>query len=385
MAHDVDLLILGGGCAGLSLAMQLAQRGHRAPSTLILEQRACYLNDRTWCFWGDDTSPFAEQAAHQWTAFQVENAGQTRRLTCTDTPYRMLTAENFYRSALAAMAPLPQMHLRMASPVPTGPQYRKGRWHVETPDGPCSARSVVDTRAQRPLAPSDALMWQSFSGLEIECAQSVFDPSCVELMNFSKATSQRVGFTYVLPLSATRALVEFTVFADVPFKPEDLAMDLHSAIAQRVHGAAYTVHRLEHGILPMGLVGREAHAPSAGPGHVQVGLFAGAARPATGYAFQRIQRWAADCAHALKQGGLPIAHAQEPALRGWMDHLFLNVLRRQPALAPELFMALFAGVSTPRVIRFMGEGARLSDCAAIACALPPRPFLQQLVHRSLRP
>jgi lycopene beta-cyclase len=378
MPRDVDLLILGGGCAGLSLAMQLAQHGHRAPSTLILEQRACYVNDRTWCFWGDDTTPFAEQAAHQWAAFQVVDAGETRRLACADTPYRMLTAEQFYRSALAALAPVPQMRLHMASPVTAEPWYRAGRWHVETPDGPCSARSLVDTRAQRPLAPSDALMWQSFTGLEIECAQSVFEPSCVELMNFSGATPQRVGFTYVLPLSATRALVEFTVFAEMPFTPEDLEMDLHSAIAQRVHGAAYTVHRSEHGILPMGLMGQHAHAASAGPGHVQVGLFAGAARPATGYAFQRIQRWAAACAHVLVQGGVPIAHPQEPALRGWMDQLFLKVLRRQPALGPELFMAMFAGVSTPRVIRFMGEGARLSDCAAIACALPPRPFLRQL-------
>ena len=380
MPHDVDLLILGGGCAGLSLAMQLAQHGHRAPSTLILEQRACYLNDRTWCFWGDDATPFAQQATHQWTAFQVQNTGQTQRLACAETPYRMLTAEQFYRSALASLAPLPQMRLRMSCPVPSEPQYRKGRWHVETPDGPCSARSVVDTRAQRHDAQGDALMWQSFYGSEIECAQSVFDPSCVELMNFSKATPQRVGFTYVLPLSATRALVEFTVFADSPFKPENLAMDLHNAIAQRVHGAAYAEHRSEHGILPMGLAGRQAHAPSAGPGHIQAGLFAGAARPATGYAFQRIQRWAAACAHALVQRGLPIPHAQEPALRGWMDQLFLNVLRRQPALAPELFMSLFAGVSTQRVIRFMGEGARLSDCAAIACALPPRPFLRQLVR-----
>lgn len=380
MTDEVDLLILGGGCAGLSLAMQLAQHGHRAPSTLILEQRSCYINDRTWCFWGDDNSPFAQQASHRWDAFQVANAGQTRRLTCADTPYRMLMAEQFYHSALVALAPLPQMRLRMSSPVPAEPHYSKGLWHVETPDGPCSARSVVDTRAQRSLAKADALMWQSFYGFEIECAPSVFDPRCVELMNFSEATPQRVGFTYVLPLSSTRALVEFTVFADTPFKPEALAIDLHSAIAQRVHGAAYTVRRSEHGVLPMGLAGRHAHAPSAGPGHVVVGLFAGAARPATGYAFQRIQRWAAACARALTQGGLPIAHAQEPALRDWMDHLFLNVLRRQPALAPELFMALFAGVSTRRVIRFMGEGARLSDCAAIACALPPQPFLRQLVR-----
>jgi lycopene beta-cyclase len=84
----------------------------------------------------------------------------------------------------------------------------------------------------------------------------------------------------------------------------------------------------------------------------------------------------------MAHGGLPIGHPKEPVLRGWMDDLFLTLLRRQPALGPELFMALFAGVSTPRLIRFMGEGTRLSDCAAIALALPHRPFLRQLVRLS---
>jgi 2-polyprenyl-6-methoxyphenol hydroxylase-like FAD-dependent oxidoreductase len=40
MPSDVDLLIVGGGCAGLSLAMQLTRFDERIPKTLILEQRA---------------------------------------------------------------------------------------------------------------------------------------------------------------------------------------------------------------------------------------------------------------------------------------------------------------------------------------------------------
>ena len=378
MQHDVELLILGGGCAGLSLAMQLAQRGQSAPTTLILEQRVCYENDRTWCFWGDAKTPFAQQVAHQWQTFKVVNAGQERCIDCSETPYRMLTAEQFYNAASLALTTVPQMKLKMQSTVNSEPQFRQGLWHFETPDGAISAASVVDTRPSRRPAQDAALLWQSFYGLEIECAQFVFEPSCVELMNFSAATSERVAFTYVLPLSATRALVEFTVFAVAPFTSDALALDLQNAIAQRVKGANFKVLRSEHGVLPMGLADLQATLESADPTYVRVGLFAGAARPATGYAFQRIQRWAADCGRAIANGGLPISHPNEPALRGWMDTLFLNVVRRQPELAPQLFMALFSGVASQRAIRFLGESGGLADYLAMAWALPHRPFLRQL-------
>ena len=378
MQRDVELLILGGGCAGLSLAMQLAQRCRHAPSTLILEQRTCYENDRTWCFWGDDDTPFARQATHQWQSFKVASAGQERRIDCSETPYRMLTADQFYTAALATLAPVPQMTLKMASTVNTEPQHLRGRWHFETADGTFSAARVVDTRPQRTIQQDGALMWQSFYGREVECSQPVFEPGCFELMDFSAATTDRVAFTYMLPLSTTRALIEFTVFDAAPFTPDMLKHDLQFAIEQRVGNASFTVRRSEHGILPMGLTSRQAVGQSADASYVRVGLFAGAARPATGYAFQRIQRWAADCASAIARGNTPIVHQREPALRGWMDTLFLKVIRTKPDLAPQLFLALFSGGVSQRVIRFLGESGRLSDYVAMICVLPPGPFLRQL-------
>lgn len=381
MPLDVDLLILGGGCAGLSLAMQLAQRGQCAPSTLILEQRVRYENDRTWCFWGDDKTPFAQQAAHQWSMFKVAYSGTQQYLDCTETPYRMLCADQFYTAATQAFATVPQMQLNMASPLHDQLQFSQGRWHGETKDGAFSARIVVDTRPQRTPGPDGALLWQSFYGLEIDFSQPAFEPNCVELMSFQPAAVERVGFTYVLPLSAKRALVEFTVFAETPFDVNALTLDLHRSIAQRVNGAAFKVLRSENGILPMGLTRMPVAVKSAEPTYVHVGLLAGAARPATGYAFQRIQRWAVDCEKAITQIGLPVGHPKEPVLRSWMDTLFLRVIRRHPELAPQLFMALFSGLSSQRIIRFLGESGKTSDLAALAWALPHTPFLQELFRR----
>jgi lycopene beta-cyclase len=384
MPSDIDLLIVGGGCAGLSLAMHLAHFKQRAPRTLILEQRPRYENDRTWCFWGNEKTPFAALSAQQWCAVSVAKADQVVRVECADAPYQMLAAEHFYSAAEKVLSKAHRIQLQMDSPLLSEPQLNDGRWHFQTSQGAFSAAMVVDTRPAAPVSNDAALMWQSFYGQEIDCSQPVFEPGCAELMSFASASPDRVAFTYVLPISSTRALVEFTVFAVKPQSAQALSADLAAAIEQRVKGAVFAVVRSEQGVLPMGLT----PALTALGGHdqasnyVRVGLFAGAARPATGYAFQRIQRWATDCAARIAGGGSPVAHAKDPWLLARMDSLFLRVIQRQPQLAPQMFMDIFARVDSQRVIRFLSDQGRLSDYAAIVLALPFRPFLRQLFRLS---
>ena len=384
MPSDIDLLIVGGGCAGLSLAMHLAHFKQRAPRTLILEQRPRYENDRTWCFWGNEKTPFAALSAHQWSAVSVAKADQVVRVECADAAYQMLAAEQFYSAAVRALSKAHRIQLQMDSPLLSEPQFNDGRWHFQTSQGACSAAMVVDTRPAAPVSNDAALMWQSFYGQEIDCSQPVFEPGCAELMSFSIASPDRVAFTYVLPISSTRALVEFTVFSVKPQSAQALSADLAAAIEQRVKGAVFAVLRSEQGVLPMGLspaltaLGGHDHTSN----YVRVGLFAGAARPATGYAFQRIQRWATDCAARIAGGGSPVAHTKDPWLLARMDSLFLRVIQRQPQLAPQMFMDIFARVDSQRVIRFLSDQGRLSDYAAIVLALPFKPFLRQLFRCS---
>jgi lycopene beta-cyclase len=156
------------------------------------------------------------------------------------------------------------------------------------------------------------------------------------------------------------------------------------AVEQRVKGAAFAVLRSEQGVLPMGLAPAVtvSGAQDKRSSYVRAGLFAGAARPATGYAFQRIQRWAAHCAAQVANGRPPVVHAQDPWLLARMDRLFLNVLQRQPHLAPQMFVDLFGFADSQSVIRFLSDEARPFDYAAIVMALPTRPFLRQICRPS---
>ena len=376
MKGDADLIILGGGCAGLSLAMRLAELGEKAPKTVVLEKRAEYCHDRTWCFWGHPGVESSELVSHQWNSFSVSTATDRIVRHCPSTPYRMIPSDAFYSAARERIARNPGVELLLGTKVAEEPVWGGGKWRLESGKGEFTAKWIVDTRPVELHGPNRPPLWQSFLGREIVTEAECFDPECAELMDFSESTPSRILFLYLLPLGRNRALVEATVFDREPVSPGDLESPLRSLLARRLGGVACTVERSEHGILPMG-------APRAVPrdeaGWVRAGLTTGGARPSTGYAFQRIQRWALECAAALGKGQPPLPHAADPVIPRAMDELFLRVLRSRPDLAPDLFLSLFRRVDPARMARFMSDHGRLSDYAAIIAALPSLPFLGELL------
>lgn len=376
MQTETDILILGGGCAGLSLAMRLAAHGADCPRVAVVESRAHYANDRTWCFWDDGSADLRDLVQQRWSTVAVAHGEQRITVGCLASPYAMIPAEAFYAHATEQLAANPRVSLTLNEPVLAEPRQVEGLWRVKTPGGERAAKRLIDTRPQHAPRRGAMGLWQSFLGHEIECAEDRFDPGTARLMEFPSARGGRISFLYMLPFSPRRALVEMTVFDPAPFGPDDLAEALDNLVAEEIGGAKHVVLRTEHGVLPMGQV--VAPPGRKEDGHVKVGLTAGGARPASGFAFQRIQKWAAACAAALLAGRAPITHAPDPWITRAMDALFLRVLRAHPEEAPRLFVALFALRDPGGLIRFMSDGATLVDYGAIIVALPPGLFLREI-------
>lgn len=372
MAEAFDLVIFGGGCAGLSLSMALATQGARCPRTLVIEPRTAYTNDRTWCYWTEAAAAVPCPAQHRWQTMRVARAGQSVLLDCGATPYQMVAAQDFYAAAQALIGGQANLALRLGTSVVGEPIRSGGVWHIRTSSGSVTARSVVDTRPPQLPRRDAATLWQSFYGREIECSAAVFDPWSLDLMDFLEPNAQDVRFVYVLPLTPTRALVELTVFSATPLAVAELSATLDAAVAQRVGGAAFATLRSEHGILPMGL---NEPPSSMHPSLVKVGLMAGGARPSTGYAFQRIQRWAGECAQALVSTGQPVGHRPDPWPLRLMDQIFLDVLRAEPHRGGAIFFSLFSRADSARVIRFLSGDAGVVDSLAVVAAMPVLPFL----------
>lgn len=384
MRTDLDLLILGGGCAGLSLALRLAEAPGHCRRVKVIEARPDYVNDRSWCFWRLGPHRFEPLVRQSWSRVAVRSASKAVPIDCTRTPYQLLEAGTFYDHALKVIADSDTVRLATGVSVTGTAVAVAGGWRVETTAGVLTAARVIDTRPPRPPRHGGSMLWQSFFGQEVVCEQPVFDASCVELMDFTDAVPGAVAFTYVLPLAPDRALIETTLFDPQPHTPAALARHHQHTVRRLCGGAPTDVVRTEAGILPMGMANDPDARRAPGRGYLRAGLMSGAARPATGYAFQRIQRWADACGEALRCGQVPHGHQPDPMLTRLMDRLFLEVLRSQPERGADLFLRLFGGTDVHRIVRFLSDRGTLLDRAAIAAALPKGLFLRQLLAPALR-
>lgn len=362
---DVDVAILGGGCAGLSLAARLASAGR---AVRVIEPREAYSDDRAWSFWRTAPDPFEDCVRASWSQWDIRGPGSGVRRRSSTLRYQTVSAGAFYARAQALIADGPSADLSLGVRAKAVCRTGSG-WRVDTDAGALTAKLVVDTRPPRRIP----TYGQFFLGREIRTERPVFDAGLVQLMHFRPARSRGVDFVYTLPFARDRALVEVTAFA-----PESPGRDvfetwLDAEIAALDPGG-FEVLREEAGALPM----QVGFADPLQDGVVRMGLGGGAARPSTGFAFSRIQAQADHIAEALMRGSAPQTHLDGPATR-FMDRVFLQVLRSAPERGPALFESLFRNAPPNRLERFLSGSTRPADRLSIMASLPTLPFMRAAV------
>lgn len=390
-AHDADLVILGAGCAGLALAARLAE-GDSGLRVIAVDVRTDYADDRSWCFWAGPDHELRSIVHREWStwAYQAEG-GPAHEHGVDGTTYQYIRGADFYARCRAIIDASSTVELRLgvAAGSLRAVDAAEGEGVVvSTTAGDLTARWVVDTRPRR----TAALLFQCFSGVEIDHGGALdlaalgIEPGAAGLMTGMRADADGLGFVYVLPLSATSALVEWTRFSPAPLRASAVRAGRDAALASlgAPLGAPHVrVLREEGGMLPMGRVpSPSADAAPSIPGVVVAGAAGGALRDASGYGFARIQAWARDCAERLARSEAPVGHPPEPFVRRQMDRIFLQALRAHPERTADYFAAMARGVAPERLLRFLTDRARLSDLLAIIASLPLLPFLAQLPDRS---
>ena len=72
---DFDYIIIGGGCAGLSLAYELEISDKlKNKSLAIIEPREIYERDKTWSFWKVNPHNFEDCVIKSWKEFSIKSS-----------------------------------------------------------------------------------------------------------------------------------------------------------------------------------------------------------------------------------------------------------------------------------------------------------------------
>lgn len=370
----VDLIIIGGGCAGLSLALKLSELGKRCPKVLIIEQRLQYVNDKTWCFWDVGNPDHKSLAQHAWEKFEIRHKQNVHTYSCAANKYLMLPSDVFYQHAIANIALNPNIELITGEEILEDPVKQKSIWHMQTSVLNCSAKLVVDTRPPKKTAAA-ATLWQSFVGYEVEVDSAQFSPEKFVLMDFDDNFIEGTAFIYFLPTSSQKALIEYTVFSEKIIAHNELISLLEDSLHKYTANMPYKVLRTEYGVLPMG---NQLLLQPVDKTYIFAGLFAGAARPSSGYAFQRIQLWAKNCSSAIVNESKLCKFQKDSFLKRFMDGLFLRVIKSNHPIASNIFETLFKNCDITVAIKFLSDQANIVDSIQIIKSMPQQPFIKAL-------
>ena len=374
----VDLLILGGGCAGLSLACALARRGFDGQA-LLIEPRRHYVRDRTWGYWSVREHPFASCVTHRWHQWSLQAGAAEVRQHSTRYAYEHLPADAFYREALRQLAAAPGITLWRGVRA-SGLRRLTAGLEVESSRGRVRASRVVDTRPPSPPPPGPRPgLRQQVRGWQVRTTSPAFDAACVRLMDFAPVRDREIAFFYVLPYTRYEALVERATLTTRPDPdPDAEEQALRAYLGKRLGIRDYRIGYREQGWIPMYPV---PPPPQTGwPGYQAGGTRGGLVRTGSGYAFLAIQRWSQAWAACLDSGQSPRPYSR---LANGLDRIFLHYLATAPAAAPGAFLDFFSGAGPERAVRFLADEAGPGDLLAVLRALPARPLLRAALEVGL--
>jgi lycopene beta-cyclase len=165
---------------------------------------------------------------------------------------------------------------------------------------------------QPPQAEKDIWLKQHFFGYFLETETNAFDPDEVTFMDFN--TPYENAFFYILPLSPTSALVEFTVFSASIWSENIYKQQLHDYLKERKGIEQYTINEIEKGVIPMTSY---VFPKMENERVINIGTRGGMTKPTTGYTYDVGihmcgMAWVEYIVHTLLQGvdcALPIVTA----------------------------------------------------------------------------
>jgi lycopene beta-cyclase len=374
-----DVLILGAGCAGTSLAHHLESKGFEG-SIDLCDSRGAFNREQRWCTWSEIPESMSHLVRRSWNSWSLVTDDEELVKSSDRIKYSEIYAPDFFSNLHEdwnGQSDRARLHLN-ETVISCEPDSEGVT--VKTNIREWRAKFVFDARfradARKPSA-SEGLH-QSFLGWHVEFPRAVFDPSKVVLMDFRLPSEQGLNFVYILPYSDTEALVESTCFTETSVPWNQHIENVQTYLTANF-GDDYSISREESGSLPMSIRSRDE---IVNEGRLfKIGAGADGIRPSSGYAFHRIQRSTRAIAKMLCETGTVEDIAIAPERYRFLDAVFLDVIRGNLGEARNLFASMFRNVDTDSLAKFMLDSGSIADDLRVISSLPKSPFVTAVVKR----
>lgn len=227
--------------------------------------------------------------------------------------------------------------------------------------------------------PKYSMLFQHFKGWIIETDSNRFDPDQFTMMDYRLKYKESTSFTYILPLSRTTALVEFTFFT--PYLTEESIYDEHltAYIKDFLEIKNYKILEVEKGIIPMTDFPFHKESNSL---ITKIGTGGSWVKGSTGYSFKHTEKKSALIIDNIKAGKDPKTNLINKRF-SWYDAIFLDVLKRNNQMGEEIFSNFYNKNSPKRILKYLDEETALQEDIKIMLSLFNIEFIKSFFRKGL--
>ena len=353
---EFDYIIIGGGCAGLSLAYELEVNNKLKERTLaIIETRDYYKRDKTWSFWKVFDHNFEDCVIKSWNNFTVNSPEGFHELINKSFPYQSIDSEKFYKKINSKLS------------LNSNVSFFKSLSEVNS-ENSLVFNSVFEGELDK------SKLWQHFQGIEIETSNDIFDDGIVNLMDFNCDQKNDVHFFYTLPFNKNTALIETTWLSNLEDQSlMDYDLQLENYIKNNLGIKNYKISFMEKGAIPLFYPSFKNDDKT-----INIGSAGGMTRLSTGYTFLNIQehsKYIVENIDKIKE----IETYNIGRKYQFLDKIFLKVLENHPKKMPEIFLNMFK-TSSNTSIKFLSNKSNIFEDINIISKMPKIIFMKALFY-----
>ena len=363
---EIDIAIIGGGSAGMTLASKLAASTYSS-TAVVFEPKTPLERDCCWSLWSTPQQRRQLNAAiiGGWDKWRlIDNSGEVI-LDSKIYEYTCLSSAKYLQSCEDSLNNY--VKLKRSSIDQVGIANNKGE--ISADGMRYSAETIFDSRLP-PLR--DNSLRQHFLGWEIRTQKAMTELDIATLMDFRVDQSRGLHFIYALPFSENHLMLESTMISKKLENKQWYRDAMVSWLGKQGIEIAELV-REEIGVIPMEEIDQIKSKK------LSIGAASGAVRMSSGYAFNSIQEQMTGLVNNIGRGEISVPQPI-PSYLTKIDEIFNGVLLANPELAVDIFMRTAKALNGDQFASFMIGSAGIKEWSKIIFSMPKIPFLRQLWH-----
>lgn len=369
-----DYIIIGSGASGLQLALAFMRESYfQDKSIAIIEKRQTFTNDKTWCFWEKGEGLYDNIIHKSWNKGEFVACAERIDLDLGDYNYKMLKSIDFYNHAKAKIEN--SNNLQWIQDSVENLEENKGRVVVKANDS-YQAKHVFDSRLPQNYRPKQSLnILQHFKGWFIETKDDVFTPGKFCMMDYSISDKRKTCFTYILPFTKNKGLVEFTYFSPELVDDEVYITYIKTYMEEKLNIKDYHIYEKEQGVIPM-----TSHPfyKQNSKNITKIGTAGGWVKASTGYSFKNAERHSRKILQNIKSDQNPHHNLYHWRFKHY-DKLFLDVLYNYNHYGEQLFYKMYKRNDIYNIFKFLDEESHLFQELRMIFSMTSHHFIRALI------